>query len=174
MVVQIIIIFSSFREGLTSSMFSLRSDFSWLDHLQLQNTYSSAYFRDQITLVSGDGFTVPFHAPFLLASSRLLKGIYQDNLRGKDIFLPSVRGDTLMLVAELLRRGVTGGIVCVENTGQKLKEVQGVMDLLQTEVNVALKMVTTGSAAGNRSYLGEDELRISEVTSMSHKWSNYF
>jgi hypothetical protein len=58
----------------------------------------------------------------------------------------------LLLVAELLRRGSTGGMVGVENTGQRLKEVQGVMDGLQTGVNVALKTVTAGCEDKRQGY----------------------
>ena len=68
-----------------------------------------------------------------------------------------------MLVVELLKRGFTGGIEGVETTGQRLKEVQGVMDLLQTDVNVALKTVKTRFVSV-RSV--EDALQIAKVSSI--------
>jgi len=111
---------------------------AWLDYVPLSHISFSTIFSEQVTLVSGDGFSVPIPASFLLASSKLLREIYLPNVTGQDIFLPSVTGESLLLVVELLRSGTTGVINGVENTGQKFKEVQGVMDLLQTGINVAL------------------------------------
>eukprot|EP00092_Neocalanus_flemingeri_P040247 GFUD01043839.1.p1 GENE.GFUD01043839.1~~GFUD01043839.1.p1 ORF type:complete len:361 (-),score=73.83 GFUD01043839.1:360-1442(-) len=125
------------------SRFSLTSEGTWLGLLQEQNTF---IFRDQISLVSGDGVSVCLPVPFLLASSSLLRKIYQPNVGGQQISLPSVRGETLQLVVDLLHRGSTGGIEGLENTGQRLKDVQGVMDLLQTGANVSLKTTMTRAA----------------------------
>ena len=121
------------------SRITLSTEKAWLDSVPLSHMSFSTILSEQVTLVSGDGFSVPIPASFLLASSKLLRDIYLPDTGGQDIFLPSVMGETLLLAVELLRSGTTGVIVGVEKTGQKFKEVQGVMDLLQTGVNVSLK-----------------------------------
>eukprot|EP00092_Neocalanus_flemingeri_P040250 GFUD01043842.1.p1 GENE.GFUD01043842.1~~GFUD01043842.1.p1 ORF type:complete len:365 (-),score=67.41 GFUD01043842.1:408-1502(-) len=144
------------------SQFSLTSEGSWLDHLQQQSTF---LLSDQINLVSEDGFSVLLPVPFLLASSNLLRKIYQHNVAGQDISLPFVRGETLLLVVDLLRRGATGGIEGLENTGQRLKDVQGAMDLLQTGINVALTTTKTRAVRDrSRSPCYGDALQIIQAS----------
>eukprot|EP00092_Neocalanus_flemingeri_P031337 GFUD01034033.1.p1 GENE.GFUD01034033.1~~GFUD01034033.1.p1 ORF type:complete len:448 (-),score=75.17 GFUD01034033.1:10-1353(-) len=144
------------------SRFSLTSEGTWLGLLQQQNTF---IFRDQISLVSGDGVSVCLPVPFLLASSSLLRKIYQHNVADQHISLPFVRGETLLLVVDLLRRGATGGIEGLENSGQRLKDVQGVMDLLQTGANVSLKTTKTKAVRDrSRSPCYGDALQIIQAS----------
>ena len=76
---------------------TLSTEKAWLDSVPLSHMSFSTIFSEQVTLVSGDGFSVPIPASFLLASSKLLRDIYLPDTGGQDIFLPSVMGETLLL-----------------------------------------------------------------------------
>ena len=129
--------------ALTMQDFTLSSQDSWLDHfLQQKLLFSNITALEQVKLISGDGFSISLPVQFLLASSSLIRKIYISDKSGQDVLLPpAVKGATLLLVVEMLRRGKTGRLGLAENLGFRLKEVQEVMALLQIQGCVALMRV---------------------------------
>jgi len=123
--------------------FTVSSQDSWLDHfLQQKLLFSNITALEQVKLISGDGFSISLPVQFLLASSSLIRKIYVSDKSGQDVLLPpDVKGATLLLVVEMLRRGKTGRLGLAENLGFRLKEVQEVMALLQIQGCVALMRV---------------------------------
>jgi len=87
-----------------------------------------------------------------------------------------VGGRTLVFVAEILRRGETSLLLGAQNSGEKLKEVQGVMDMLQCGVSVALdikKNHTKESVKKEGSKKTVENLKISNVTTIN-SWNEDF
>ena len=96
---------------------------------------------EQVSLCSGDGFSVSLPAHFLLAASKLARNTFVPSLTGQAVFLPSVRGSTLLLVVGILRSGKTSCLRLMQNVGCRLKEAQEVMELLGIPGCAAVMMV---------------------------------
>merc|ERR1719186_630956 len=105
------------------------SEVPWLEKPPQTDYLHRSFPTPHVKVLSGDGFSVSLPLPLLLASSSLLRSILSSFqcCGSTDISLPSVGGRTLVFVAEILRRGETSLLLGAQNSGEKLKEVQGVM-----------------------------------------------
>jgi len=113
-----------------------------MDKFQEQRLYFSMMsVCEQVCLCSGDGFSVSLPTHFLLAASKLARNTFVPNLTSQVVFLPSVRGSTLLLLVEILRSGKTSSFGRMDNMGVSLKEVQDVMELLRIPGCTALMRV---------------------------------
>ena len=127
--------------------FTISSQVSWVDHYKEQKLYFSRAVEN-VRIHSGDGFmfVLPTHA--LLASSKLVQMIfpYPCGEKDQDILLPSVSGEILLSLVELLRCGtttITGSIGSMNM--DRIKEIQGVMEMLSIEGLVTIMKNTVSS-----------------------------
>ena len=128
--------------------YTICSQVCWLDHLIEQKLYLSmlASNSDEARLFSGDGFSVSLPAHLLLASSKLTRDTFTPGQAVHDVFLPSVRGSTLLLLVEMLRTGRTSSMGTMDNLGCMLKEVQVAMELLEIPGCTSLMRVNSKSS----------------------------
>ena len=121
--------------------FTICSNVSWLYHFLEQKLHLCSMLSVtsyQARLCSGDGFSVSLPAHLLLASSWVARNTFILEQAGQDVFLPSVRGSTLLLLVEILRSGKTSNLGIMDNLSYRLKEVQEVMMLLDIPGCIAL------------------------------------
>jgi len=113
--------------------YTICTQVDWLDHFLEQKLYFSmmASNSEGARLFSGDGFSVSLPAQLLLAASKLSRKTFIPGQTMQDVFLPSVRGSTLLLLVEILRAGRTSSMGTMDNMGYMLKEVQEAMELLE-------------------------------------------
>jgi len=129
-----------------SYLYTLKRELAWLENPSCASSLPCSALSipsssPQVKLLSGDGFSVSLPLPLLLASSSLLQSAISSHhcCGSTDISIPSVAGRTLVLVGEILRRGETSQLAGAQHSGESLKDVQWVMDLLQCGVSVVLK-----------------------------------
>ena len=134
--------------------YSICNQVTWMDTFQEQKLYFSMIkFCEQVSLCSGDGFSLSLPAHFLLAASKLARSTFVPNMKGQVVFLPSVRGSTLLLLVEILRSGKTSSLGRMDNMGYRLREVQEVMELLRIPGCTALKRVQDSHNCVERSVM---------------------
>ena len=165
---------------MSSYLYTLKRELAWLEHppgaLSVPTSVLSIPSSSpQVKLISGDGYSVSLPLPLLLASSSLLQSTISSYqcCGSTDISIPSVDGRILVLVGEILRRGETSSLAGAQNSGESLKEVQGVMDLLKCGVGVVLKSkgytevtrLLENKELGNKS---TDNLKITNVSSVNN------
>ena len=136
---------------------STRSCLPWIEHNRKPDRdqiYHGHTNSSMIQLLSGDGFSVSLPTPLVLANSPLIQSVLSQHHHcgTVSISLPSAEGSILILIAEILRRGETSALCGNKNSCQKLRSVQGVLDMLQCSVKItqnSLAGAGTEDAAGN-------------------------
>jgi hypothetical protein len=128
--------------------YTICSQVCLLDHFLEQKLYFAmlASNSDEARLCSGDGFSVSLPAHLLLASSKLTRDTFTPGQAVQDVFLPSVKGSTMLLLVEILRSGKTGSLGTMDNLGCMLKEVQEAMELLEIPGCTSLMRVNSKSS----------------------------
>ena len=126
--------------------FASKDKLSWLEKHQRESCFHLSNLTSHVKLLSGDGFSVSLPLPLLLASSALLQSVLSSHqcCGSVDISLPSVGGGTLVLVAEIIRRGETSSFDGSINARENLREIEHVLDLLRCSASVAVEGLRTG------------------------------
>jgi len=121
----------------------IQSMVSWIRHYQEEKLHlSPALAMEPFRLYSRDGFSVFIPATIMMACSSLAKKLFIPTMGGQDIFLPSTRRSTLLLLEELLRSGITYNVGLKET----MKDVQDLMQLL--EIDGSVDVVRTNQGTG--------------------------
>merc|ERR1719369_640507 len=109
-------------------LYNFKRDVLWLDSSS-NSPYSIPSFQTtgghQVDLLCGDGFTASLPLPLVLATSSILQSILLSSNQccgSVGVSLPAVRGTTLVLIVELLRKGETAVLTGTQNSGERLKE----------------------------------------------------
>jgi len=143
-----------------------RNSISWLEKKQTESSYHLNSSMTQVKLISGDGFSVSLPLPLLLASSALLKSVLSSHhcCGGVDISLPSVTGGTLLLVAEIIKRGETTCLDGTVNSRESLKEMEQVLGLLLCNASVEVAKVNVSMLSEILVENGESQAEVAEET----------
>ena len=121
--------------------YNICSQVSWLDSFLEQKLFYNTSGNEQVRLWSGDGFSVCLPAHLLLATSKLARMTFFTHGVDQDVFLPSVQGSTLLLLAEILRGGRTSYLGNIDRMGHRLKELNQVMGGSASYIRVIFKLV---------------------------------
>ena len=114
---------------------------SWLDLFLEQKLFLpmlSFNLTEQVKLYSGDGCSVSLPSHLLLASSMLARTTFVPGEHAQDVLLPSVRGSTLTLLAEILSCGMTCNMALTQSMGDSLRDIRDVMEMLDIPGCVAM------------------------------------
>jgi len=116
---------------------STKSCLPWIEEIARKSVRADLNSFTQ--LISGDGFSVSFPTPLLLAHSPLIQSLLaqQHHCGSVSISLPSAAGGILILLAEILRSGETCALSGDRNSCQKLTSVQALLDMLQCSVRLS-------------------------------------
>jgi len=128
---------------MASKLVSRKSNIPWLEKPQ-SNFFDhscNSPISPQVQLLGGDGFSITLPLPLLLASSALFRAALSNHqcCGSVSISVPSVGGGTLVLVGEILRRGVTSSLDGDDGAKENLKSVQAVLDMLLCGVKLSLQ-----------------------------------
>jgi len=122
-----------------STVVSAKKCLPWIEKTRKPGSAVRADLNSFTQLISGDGFSVSFPTPLLLAHSPLIQSVLAQHHHcgSVSISLPSTAGGILILLAELLRSGETCALSGDRNSSQKLTSVQALLDILQCSVKLS-------------------------------------
>ena len=149
------------------------SKVSWIKHYQEENLHSSpAMDMEPIRIYGREGFSVSVPAPILMAFSSLAKRLFipKTGGGGLDIFLPSVRGRTLILLQELLKLGTTNDIL---GPGESMKEVQELMQLLEIYGRIDVVSINKGNSINDKKHIQRAPLNRNTLNSKLDHRNDY-